>query len=369
MSRTALWLTMLAIVAATFGCEQLDGRNRNRKGNRLFRETKFVDAVAEYEKALKEVNEPTIHYNIALAYSKIFKIGAEPDTQVVIDVKGSFACEQVPKVKYVTKQVCVKSGDKHFEACDAKNVCASSFKCQQTELCTVDNASIAEMAANHFSTWLKAHPKDEDTRALMTQVWIDSSQFKKAIDYWEELLKAKPADPMIMGSLAGINLKANDWRKSIEWYTKVAEVAKDETAKVAAYQFIGNVAWSKLNSKTLTVPESVELADRGIGALQKAAQMQPKNPKFFGLMASIFNFRALAQGGSWAAGVDRASAQDLQGLARVLNAEAKKAQGLPTAPTPTPAPAAPAPAPQGSGAAANPTPPNKTGGSFAKKGR
>ena len=35
------------------GCEQLDGRNRNRKGNRLFRETQFIDAAAEYQKALK----------------------------------------------------------------------------------------------------------------------------------------------------------------------------------------------------------------------------------------------------------------------------------------------------------------------------
>ena len=107
--------------------------------------------------------------------------------------------------------------------------------------------------------------------------------------------------PRSWAALAGINLKANDWRKSIEWYLKVAEVSKDESAKVAAYQFIGNVAWSKLNSKTLTTAESVELADRGIGALQKAAELQPKNPKPVGLLASIFNFRALAMGASWAA--------------------------------------------------------------------
>jgi tetratricopeptide (TPR) repeat protein len=195
----------------------------------------------------------------------------------------------------------------------------------------------------------------------MTQVWIDSNQYKKAIEYWEALLKDKPNDSEIMGALAGINLKAGDWRKSIEYYTKVAEVSKEESAKVAAYQFIGNVAWSKLNSKTLTTADSVELADRGIGALQKAAEIQPKNPKLFGLMGSIFNFRSLAQGASWAAGLDRAAAQDLQIVSRVLSDEAKKAQGLPV--TPTPAPAAPAPAaPAGSGAAPTTPSPAKTGG-------
>jgi len=360
MSRTTdRALLVLVLVVAALGCEQLDGRNRNRQGNRLFRETKFVDAVAQYEKALKEVNDPTIHYNLALAYSKIFKVGAEPTDQVLIDVQGSFACQQVPGAKIVTKQVCIKPGDKRFDPCDAKNVCASSFKCQQIGLCAVENGSLAAMAADHYSVWMKAHPKDSDTRALMTQVWIDSSQYKKAIDYWEDLLKASPNDPNVMGSLAGINLKANDWRKSVQWYLKVAEVSKDQSAKIAAYMFIGNVAWSKLNSKTLTTPESVELADKGIGALQKAAALQPKNPKPFGLMASIFNFRAVAQGASWAASLDRATAQDLQGVARVLNEEAKKAQGLglPTAPAKGGTP--PPPTPPGSRTARGPV---KAGG-------
>jgi tetratricopeptide (TPR) repeat protein len=241
----------------------------------------------------------------------------------------------------------VKEGSTAFTPCDEKNVCASSFKCEKVDLCSISNATLADMAAQHFGAWLKSHADDAESRGLMTQVWIDSSQYQKAIDYWQKMLDAKPNDPTIMGVLAGVNLKANDWRKSIEWYTKVAEVSKDSTAKVAAYQFIGNVAWSKLNSKSLTVDDSVELADRGIGALQKAAEIEPKNPKLVGLQASIFNFRALAMGASWAAALDRATAQDRQRASRVLTEEAKKAQGQDV-------PAAPA---QGSA-----TPPAKTGG-------
>ena len=380
-------VTLLVVTLSTLGCEQLDGRNRNKKGNRYFREMKFIDAVAEYEKALKTVDEPTIHYNVALAYSKIFKPGMETDADLLLGEKGSFVCDQIPQVKFVNKQVCVKPGDRRYDACDAKNVCASSFTCKQTELCAIGNNAIADMTAQHFGIWIKAHPNDAETRGLMTQVWIDSSQYKKAITYWEDLLKAKPNDADIMGSLAGINLKAGDWRKSIEWYTKVAEAVKvqaeetkikaatasgedkkklEEKVKalenniVAAYGFIGNVAWSKLNSKTLTTADSVELADRGIGALQRAAEMQPKNPKHFGLMGSIFNFRSLAQGASWAAGLDRATAQDLQIVSRVLSDEAKKAQGQ-TVPAPTGAgSAAPTPAPAPAGGDTNPQ--GKTGG-------
>ena len=110
------------------------------------------------------------------------------------------------------------------------------------------------------------------------------------------------------------------------------------------------MAWSKLNSKTLTREDSVELADRGIGALQHASTLQPDNPKPYGLMGSINNFRGQAQGASWASSIDRANAQDLQHTSHVLNVKAKAAAGA--TPSPTPAPAA----------GTNPPPAGKTGG-------
>jgi tetratricopeptide (TPR) repeat protein len=307
----------------------------------MFRETKFIDAVAEYERALKTVEDPIIHYNLGLAYSKVFKPGV--DKPMRLGIKDTFVCDTIPNTKIIPMSVCVKDGERRFDDCDGKTVCASSYECKQVDLCTLEGPQLADAAATHFQAWLKANPSDDDTRKQMTQVWIDSGQFKLAIDYWKTLLDAKPNDGEIMGNLAGINLKAGDWRTSIEWYIKVANAAADTANKVAAYQFIGNVAWSKLNSKSLTAPEVLELADKGIGALQMAAALAPKNPKLFGLQASIYNFRALAHGASWAAALDRASAQDLQRISRVLAEEAKKAAGgaMPSIPTPpTPAPKA-----------------------------
>ncbi len=331
MQRTRLLFAVIALVAFA-GCKELDGRNRNRQANRMFREMQFIDAAAEYEKALTTVDDPIIHYNAGLAYSKIAK---GSDKVVLLAEKGDDVCERIPGVKDLQKQVCVKEGDRRYNDCDAKNVCASSYECKQTTLCTLGAGEIAALATMHFQTWLKANPKDTETEKQMTQVWIDSSQFEEAIKYWEARLKERPDDAEVMGNLAGINLKAGDWRKSIEWYTKVAEVSKDPGNKVGAYQFIGNVAWSKLNSKTLSPVESVELADLGIGALQRAAELEPKNPKPVGLQASILNFRSNAHGASWAAAIDRASGQDFTARQRVLLEEKKrKAAENPTAPPP-----------------------------------
>lgn len=314
----------LVAIATTSGCEQLAGRSENRKGIAAFREMKFVAAVAHLETAIRRVDDPVIHYNLALAYSKVFKQGGEGN--VVIDQMASptGACQVIPGVVSLTKRVCVKSGDTHFAECDDTHVCASSYRCERTELCAVDNKKLADLAANHFSVWVTAHPQDVETRAMMTQVWIDSGQYPKAIAYWEQLDKAKPNDPTIMGNLAGIHLKANNWRTSIELYLRVARSAIEPGAKVAAYQFIGNVAWSKLNAKTLSREQSVELADRGIGALQKAAELQPENSKLYGLMGSIYHFRALQHGASWAAAIDRASATELQQTSHVLRQKAQQ---------------------------------------------
>ena len=126
MSRRLDGLTKLLAITAmsviclgTMGCDQLDGRNRTRKGNRHFRATEFIDAVAEYEKALSEVDDPIIHYNLGLAYSKVFKPGL--DKPVRLGVKGTFVCDSVPKVTYTAAQVCIKEDDRRFDDCDAKN--------------------------------------------------------------------------------------------------------------------------------------------------------------------------------------------------------------------------------------------------------
>jgi tetratricopeptide (TPR) repeat protein len=424
---------LLASVASLVGCEQLDGRNRNKQGLRLFRETQFVDAVAQFQRALPEVDDaPSIHFNLGLAYSKVTKSGY--DGPVLLGQQGDFVCQTIPGVKVVQAGACVKEGDRHYSECgsiktaplekdladlkgqlaaaatdDAKKkelkgliddkqsdlgryTCGPSFRCVEGPFCSLTSPELADLAAQHFQIWIKAQPSDDEIkkqlrhaseeldeakksgnnsaiasaqhevddlqtkdliRAVMTALWEDSDQYPKAIAYWEGLLKDKPNDAAIMGALAGIEGKSGNWRKSIEWYNRVAEVTNDSSSKVHTYQYIGNLAWHKLNSRTLVGAEAIELADRGIGALQHAAEVQPKNMGLVSLQASIYNFRSTAHGASWAAAIDRATQQELSKLARVLAEEAKKAQGQPAGAPETPAnPAGTGTPPAGAGSGA-----------------
>ncbi len=397
-ARYAATLLVAAAVVPSIGCDKLDGRNRNRAGNRLFHDKQFVDAAAQYERALAEVDDPLIHYNLGLAYSKLFRPGA--DKPILLDLAGSEACSTIPGVQPASARVCVKATDKSFHDCDDKNVCPSSFQCLQSQLCALPNAALADLSAKHFTPWLAvqedddvieaklkkisaerseitqralanaAQPNDDQrdktlkeqqedletkkkVRTLMTEDWLQSDQAAKAVAFWDDLRKLKPNDANLVGTLAGVNLKAGDWRKSIEWYTKLADLATDPAEKAQSFQFIGNVAWGKLHSKTLNGAESIEVADRGIGALQKASALQPENPKPIGLMGAIFHLRGLTQGVSWAGALDRATAEDLKRQSGVLKDKAKALQGQPAAPTPAPAtvngaaPATPSPAKTG----------------------
>src|ERR1044072_5476585 len=89
MTRTRLLFAAATMLVVTSGCKELDGRNRNRQANRMFREMQFIDAAAEYEKALTTVNDPIIHYNAGLAYSKIAK---GSDKNVLLAEKGDPVC-------------------------------------------------------------------------------------------------------------------------------------------------------------------------------------------------------------------------------------------------------------------------------------
>lgn len=297
--RLALVLCAISVgVFANTGCSKLDARRLNTDGTRLHKDGKFLAATEKFEAALAKQDLPQIHYNAALSYIKLFMVGCDPQKDK--DETGKLRCP--------------------------------------------DNAKYADKAAEHLGIWIKFNPADKASRDRMTRVWLDNNQFDKAVGYWQELLAQDPKNPEIMGKLAGINFKARRWRETMDWYNKQAEVTTGDNARTAAYQSMGNVAWAFLSNRDKMVwEERIECADRGIGALESAAKLNPKKPEISGMLAALYNFRAIAHGPFWAGAIDRASGKIQSDRRRVLADEAKKAAGevVPSTPGATPGPAQP----------------------------
>jgi tetratricopeptide (TPR) repeat protein len=270
---------LIAVCAASTGCSKFNSRRLINEGNKLYKEGKFEEAAQTFEDALKEEDIDVAHYNLGITYVKLFIPGAVTDK----------------------------------------------------------NKQYADRAAAELGTWLETHPKDNDVRNMMTNVWIDAGDFEKALAYWQKEHEADPKNRDVISQLAGINSKAHRFDDMVKWVLMDVELAPNNEGKINSLINLGNAVWQELRDKNVNQGAArIHIADTGISALQRVLSMDARNEKAEGLLAALFNFRALAHGASWAASIDRATSQNHDAKHRVLLEELKKQQ-------PQPAPGQPAP--------------------------
>lgn len=271
-ARISIGIAAVCALLLSTGCEELSARRQVQKANKLYSQGRFSKAVEEYEAALGKTDLPIGHYNAALAYLKLFKAGIE----------------------------------------------------------TPENLQYAARATEHFQSYLATFPDDPQIIGIMTQVWLDSGQYQKALAYWEGELAETPQDTEILVYLASINRQAGEWEKSVEWHYRQFEAEATKDGKVGALVDISKLIWHKLQDKDkLTGLERLRVADIGIGALQQAADLEPENIDVHRYLASLYQLRAMGQGAAWAQAVDRASSQIHQ--SRVINLTKQQEQKTPPA--------------------------------------
>jgi len=271
----------LIVVPGLSGCDQISARRHIQKGTGLYEDEKFEEAAAEFEEGLKiEPGLAVGHYNAGLTYYKLFRPGVDTD----------------------------------------------------------ENKGYADKAVEHFQEWMKANPTDTDTAEMISEIWVNNKEYEKALAYWQGEHDAHPKDPNPIKQLASINFKAGRFDETVKWYISEAEAEPKKEDQVLAYLSVGRLAFLKLGDTTKTLGEDrIHIADLGIAALQKAADLDPKSIEAENMQGALYNFRALAHGAYWGGAIDRSLALHHQSRGRVLREEAKKAQQAAPAPT-TPAP-------------------------------
>jgi tetratricopeptide (TPR) repeat protein len=278
-------LALLALLAFVFlgsGCDDLNARREIKEANRLYKDGKFEEAAPLFESALQKVPDLSIaHHNLGLTYYKMFRAGDE----------------------------------------------------------TPANKAVAAQATEHLAKYLEASPNDLHIRDMLTRVWIDSGDYPKALAFWQKEHEVDPKNTDVIEKIAGIHFKAGNWEEAMAWYQKEADVAPDNAGRIAAYINIGKLAWNKLSNREKTLgAERIKVADVALSALQKAEALDNRSIEIQGYLASVYEFRSLAHGVSWAASLDRASTQAHRAKWRVLKEEADKAaKQNPTPPAAPPA--------------------------------
>lgn len=255
-------ITAACLLLVNTGCEELSSRRKIQKANKLYEDGKYSKAIELYEQALAKTPKLDIgHHNAGLAYFKLFRPGLKKP----------------------------------------------------------ENIAYATKATEHFVIYLKNNPKDATIVGLMTRIWMDSGQYKKALAYWKDQLAKAPNNTEVIQILASINRQAGQWEKAVEWHYKQADAETDTNAKVEALISIAKLVWHKLaNREKLLGVERLRIADVGLAALQKADKISADHLGVHNYLSSIYHFRGLTHGTAWARNVDEASAQFHRAIATKL---------------------------------------------------
>lgn len=269
-------LVIISAICSFFllsSCAELEARRSIQKGDKLYEDGKYAEAIELYEKALAESDLAVGHHNLAVAAFIAFQPGIE----------------------------------------------------------TPANQAYAEKASKHFQAYLEKKPKDNEIVELMTTVWLDSDQTDVALDYWEKRRAADPGSLAPIRKLGTIQRLAGNYDEALKWDYARVELSKTPKEKVLALVQIGQLQYSRLAKSTMIDEERVTVADSGIQALQQALELQPDNAKLHSLIATIYQFRALAHQTGWAQLADMAS-QRYHHIKRKALADAAKAKQATDAP-------------------------------------
>lgn len=263
----AVLVSAICSVFLVSSCSELEARRGIQKADKLYGEGKYAEAIELYEAALDNSELATAHHNLAIAAFVAFQPGLETPANKV----------------YATK------------------------------------------ASKHFQAYLKLKPNDSEIVELMTTVWLDSEQTDVALAYWEEQRSAAPDDLRPIRKLGSIQRLAGNYDEALKWDYKRVEMSKAPKDKVLALVQIGQLQYSRLTKSSMIDAERLAVADSGIEALQQALAIQPDNMKLHSIMATIYQFRALAHQTSWARLADSAS-QRYHHIKRKELADAAKAK-------------------------------------------
>lgn len=247
-------LTALAVVSVLSlglaGCDELKARRKIQDGNRLYNEGRFGEAADVYEQALEIESDIEIgQHNAALANFRAFTPGDDSKA----------------------------------------------------------NQMYAQQAIGHFEKYLEYQPDDTEMTGFLTTIWLDSGKYELALDHWQRELSKDPTNRDVLREMARINLAAGRHTETVKWIEKRADLEDSNEAKVKAYLDIAKIQWSRLRKPDVVDYERLQAADIGIGALQKASELDPDNAMVQSYLGSLHELRKLAHNSGWARAVDGAS--------------------------------------------------------------
>ncbi len=223
MKRPIPVLLALLLLAPLFGgCQKVRARVEMKKGNEMYLNESYREALAQYQKGLE------------------------------LDPNATFAWRSVG----LTALALYKPGDNSKQ-----------------------NKEMGNLAIQAFESYLKDYPADAKVRDYLMATYVNSKQYDKALTYLNEQAKADPNNDNIQSSRVRLLMEAERMPEAIQ----AANQMRPSQAKAESLYSIGVSIWdlSYRRGETVSAEERARLVDTGLAGMAEALKI---NPEYFEAM-------------------------------------------------------------------------------------
>ncbi len=211
-------LALLMLVPVLGGCQKVRARAEMKKGNEMYHDEAYREALAQYQKGLELDPSATFAWrSVGLSALALFRPGENSKA----------------------------------------------------------NREMGDLAIKAFENYLVDYPDDQKVRDYLISTYVNTKKYDQALAYLEKQAKANPQDATLKASQVRLLIESDRLPRA----TEVARSMPDGQPKAEALYSVGVSTWDKSYHGTdLPIEERQKFVDLGLGAMGDALKI---NPEYF----------------------------------------------------------------------------------------
>lgn len=215
-------LALLLLTPLLGGCQRVRARVEMKKGNAMYAEEAYREALTQFQKGLE------------------------------LDPSATFAWRSVG----LSALALYRPGDN-----------------------SKANREMGDLAIEGFENYLEDYPEDEKIRDYLISTYVNSKKYDQALAYLEKQSQENPNDANIQASRVRLLIQAERLPQAIQ----LANQLPRGQAKAESLYSVGVTIWDKSfhQGDTMSVEEREKLIDQGLQGMSQALQI---NPEYFEAM-------------------------------------------------------------------------------------
>lgn len=215
-------LALLLLTPLLGGCQKVRARVEMKKGNAMYAEEAYREALTQYQKGLE------------------------------LDPSATFAWRSVG----LSALALYRPGDN-----------------------SKANREMGDLAIEGFENYLEDYPEDEKIRDYLISTYVNSKKYDQALAYLEKQAQENPNDANIQASRVRLLIQAERLPQAIQ----LANQLPRGQAKAESLYSVGVTIWDKSfhQGDTMSVEQREKLIDQGLAGMQQALEI---NPEYFEAM-------------------------------------------------------------------------------------